>query len=268
MKNRLRKLAIIVLIVIFLCAICLVIRHMLDYRHAEQSNSKAQNIVGATFSTIVAPSDNPASSPADPTDGVQTSDECTPYLQQLDIRALQKVNPDVIGWIYIPNTNINYPLLHAEDNNTYLHTTWDGNDNTAGSIFLETCCSPDLQDFNTIIYGHNMRNGSMFAALKHYRDYDYYKAHPYVYIVTADAVYRYEVFSSYEAGVTTDTYRLRFTKDEKEQSLHYYINSSVWEAALTPSTDDFILTLSTCTGNGKYETRWVVQAALNSKWDR
>lgn len=75
-------------------------------------------------------------------------------------------------------------------------------------------------------------------------------------------------FSSYEAGIRTDTYRLLFTSKEKEQALAHYINSSVWETELTPTTEDLILTLSTCTGRGTYESRWVVQAVLEGKWNK
>jgi len=283
MKNWLRKIVRIAFILIFLFAIGMVIHLMLDNRDAENANSQAQSIAGAVLTTTVTPTTEPAppttevrptettapeTAPPETTEATLPPDENTPYLQQLDIQALREINPDVIGWIYIPNTKVNYPLLHTNDNSTYLHTTWEGEYNAAGSIFLETKCSPHLNDFNTIIYGHNMGNGSMFAALKLYRDYEYYQAHPYVYIVTLDTIYRYEVFSSYEAGVKTDTYRLRFTSHAKKQALYHYIESSVWDAELTPTSDDFILTLSTCTGTGRYETRWVVQAALNGQWKK
>ena len=283
MKNWLRKLLRIVFVVIFLIAIGQVIHLMLDNRDAEQANSHAQSIAGAIPTTTAETTTEPAPSTTEPKSTETTPPETTPpetteatlppdenisYLQQLDILALREVNKDVIGWIYIPDTKVNYPLLHTSDNERYLHTTWDGKYNAAGSIFLETQCSPYLTNFNTIIYGHNMGNGSMFAALKLYRDYDFYEEHPYVYIVRHDAIYRYEVFSTYEAGVRTDTYRLRFTEHAKKQALYHYTNSSVWDAALTPTSDDLILTLSTCTGTGRYETRWVVQAALDGKWNK
>ena len=281
MKNWLRKVLRIVFAVIFLLAIGHVIHLMLDNRDAERANSQAQSIAGvlptttdasptatvphATEETMPTETTPPETEPPETTEATLPPDDNMLYLQQVDIRELQRSNQEVIGWIYIPNTKINYPLMQTGDNDTYLHTTWDGKYYAAGSIFLETRCSSDLKDFNTIVYGHNMANDSMFGSLKRYRDYDYYKEHPYIYIATNDEVYRYEVFSSYEAGVQTDTYRLRFTSYEKLQALHHYINSSVWDAELTPTSDDYILTLSTCTGTGKYDTRWVVQAVLNGK---
>lgn len=283
MKKWLRRSLRILFIALFIISFGRLIQLMLDNRDAEQANSMAQSIAGATSATTTVqpvestpstaetlPSETtpPETLPSETTEAPLPSDENILYLQQLDIRALQEINPDVIGWIYIPDTKINYPLLHAEDNDTYLQTTWEGKYNAAGSIFLETECSSDLKDFNTIIYGHNMRNGTMFAALKQYSDYNFYEAHPYVYIVTNEAIYRYEIFSSYKAGVRTQTYRLRFTSQEKEQAIYYYIESSVWGAKLTPTADDSILTLSTCNGNGSYKSRWVVQAALNEQWEQ
>lgn len=278
MKNWLRKLLTIVFAVIFLIAIGHIIHLMLDSRDAEQAASHAQSIAGVIPTTTDAPTTEPVPSttetkptettPPETTEVTLPPDDNTSYLQQLDIRALQDVNREVIGWIYIPNTQVNYPIMHTVDNDTYLHTTWDGKDNVHGSIFLETRCSSKLKDFNTIIYGHNMLDGSMFAGLHLYRDYYYYQLHPYIYIATNDAIYRYAIFSSYEAGIRTDTYRLRFTSKEKEQALAHYINSSVWETELTPTTEDLILTLSTCTGRGTYESRWVVQAVLEGKWNK
>lgn len=279
MKSLPRKLAMLVLAAIFLLGIGLVIHQMLDAHYATQSNSQAQSIAGITQVPSTKPFSSPVSIPVTTTPSETTSpettqetlppDENTSYLQKLNIPALQEVNPEVIGWIHIPDTEVSYPLLHTQDNSTYLDTAWDGTENVAGSIFLETHCSADLTDFNTIIYGHNMRNGSMFGALKGYHDFDFYQEHPYIYIVTGDTIYRYAIFSAYEAGITTDTYRLRFnTYVKKQLALHHYLESSVWDTGISPTSDDYILTLSTCTGTGTYETRWVVQAMLDGQWKK
>lgn len=78
------------------------------------------------------------------------------YLFDIDLAALRAVNPDVVGWISIPGTKIDYPFLQGEDNQHYLNHTWDGARNGVGSVFLECQVSPDFSDFNTIIYGHNV----------------------------------------------------------------------------------------------------------------
>jgi len=165
MKNWPRKLATLVLAAIFLLGIGLIVRQMLNSRYAAQANSQAQSIAGATHTT--APSSVSVTPTTEPTLGATTPpetvspetthatlppDENTTYLQQLNIPALQDVNPEVIGWIYIPDTEISYPLLHTQDNETYLHTAWDGTENVAGSIFLETQCSADLTDIQAGFY--------------------------------------------------------------------------------------------------------------------
>lgn len=264
MKKKILNTLRIIFSLVFMLSLGQVICLALEDYEAQRVNSHAQEIAGATDPSVgTDPSEN-----TPPEDEPLPPDEHTPYMQSLDIPALQAVNAEVVGWIYIPDANINHPLMHTTDNDKYLYTTWDGGYNSDGSIFLETKCAPDFTDFNTIVYGHNMYSGTMFAPLHFYHDYSYYQTHPYIYIATKDSVYRYEIFSAYEAGVTTDTYRLWITGDAKATALEHYITSSIWEAELTPTTDDFILTLSTCTGTGRYETRWVVQAALTGTWDK
>ena len=302
MKKRIRKVLSIVLAAVCLWSIGQVVFLAIENYKAEQKHNLALSIVGATPIVTEPASNEPApeatgatstqptsstadSTPTEPnpaateapqtetTPPVPTGDPLPPdinvrYMQQLNIGALQAINPDIIGWIYIPATQVNYPLLHADDNSTYLYSTWDGDSNSAGSIFMEAECSADLTDFNTIIYGHNMLNGSMFATLHRYSDYSFYQAHPYVYIATNDGVYRYEVFGTYSAGIRTDTYGLLTTEEEKTQAVAHYISRSIWTGERTPTTEDSVLTLSTCIGSGTYATRWVVQAVLDDQWSK
>lgn len=183
-------------------------------------------------------------------------------LKDLNLEALREVNPDVVGWILIPDTVINYPLMQGTDNDYYLKHTWDKKQNAVGSIFLEHLSSPELTDFNTIIYGHNMTNGSMFASLRKYREQEYWEAHPYVYIRSDQGVYRYEIFSSYLASVDSNAYGIQFSSEEsRSRFLTNRILNSVINTGVEPEPTDRILTLSTCSGRG-YTTRWVVHARL------
>jgi len=192
-----------------------------------------------------------------------TLDDATRFLMDMDLEALRQTNPDVLGWIYIPDTVISYPLMKAKDNQEYLYQTWDGKYSKYGSIFLECRNSHDLSDFNTLIYGHNMLTEDMFGTLNAYKAQDYYESHPSVYIRTDEGVRRYDIFSSYEAKVVSNTYRLIFEDDaRKEESLGLYTSSSLLESELTPTVEDHILTLSTCTGRGTPDLRFVVQAIL------
>lgn len=191
------------------------------------------------------------------------------HLLELDLQALRDVSSDVLGWISIPGTEVDYPLLALNNNQDGLNRAWDGRKSSAGSIFLECKNQRDFSDFNTLIYGHYMKNGTMFGSLKYYAQPDYLAEHPYIYIVTDESVRRYEVFSSYEASVVSDTYRLYFEDDPRRQSsLDHYVNSAVLDTGIVPEVDDHILTLSTCMGNGTYDTRWVVQAVLEAQFPR
>ena len=184
-------------------------------------------------------------------------------LRKMDFRALQEVNEDVFGWIHIPYTQLSYPMVQGEDNEYYLNHTWKKTYSSVGAIFLEQYCSRDLSDFNTIVYGHRMQDGSMFASLRFYNDISHWQKNPKVYVWDNNGGYIYEIFSAYEAGLTDPTYRIGFASDEQKQEfLDFCISKSVIETGITPTVNDQILTLSTCTGRG-HDTRWVVQAV---KW--
>lgn len=183
-------------------------------------------------------------------------------MAEIDLAALREVNPDVIGWIRIPETVINYPLMQGSDNDYYLHHTWEYEENAVGSIFLEHLNNPDLMDYNTIVYGHNMVDGSMFGTLSRFGGQTYWENHPYIYITCDAGVYRYEVFSSYQAPVDSVTYGLSFQQTEtKREFLQNALDKSLIQSGLALGKNDRILTLSTCSG-ASYANRWVVHARM------
>lgn len=184
-------------------------------------------------------------------------------LQNIDLAALREVNPDVLGWITIPDTQLQYPLMKGLDNQFYLGHTWDKKPNAAGSVFLEQTSSEDLSDMHTVIYGHRMRNGSMFGSLGDYKNKEHWEKHPYVYIVDDHGVHRYQIFAAYEANIGSRTYQVGFAGEESMQAfLDHCVQASVIDTDIEPLTDDRILTLSTCTSVGHDNLRWVVQARL------
>lgn len=179
----------------------------------------------------------------------------------VDFDTLRGINSDVIGWIYVEALdNINYPVVQAEDNETYLHMTYEKNYNFAGTIFVDYENSSDFSDCNTLIYGHNMKNGSMFASLKKFtQDEELYKKSKYFWILTPEMNYRYEIVSAYVTGVNSDTYTLfKGPGDEVQQYLNNIKGySEIQTEAGEMTIKDKIVTLSTCTGNDA--TRFVVQ---------
>ena len=187
----------------------------------------------------------------------------------VDFAALQGVNPDVVGWIYIEALEgISYPVVQGEDNEEYLHTTYENNYNFAGTIFIDYENSRDFSDCNTLVYGHNMKNGSMFGQLKKFsEDQTTYEKSKYFCIFTPEKDYRYEIISAYTTGVNSDTYTLfKGPGDEFQEYLDTIKGYSEIETDDTELTiKDRIVTLSTCTGNDA--TRYVVQGRLADSVD-
>lgn len=180
---------------------------------------------------------------------------------EVDFDKLKSVNEDVVGWIYVDALpDISYPIVKGKDNQTYLHQTYEKNYNFAGTIFVDYENSGDFSDCNTLVYGHNMKNGSMFGHLKKFREDDkLYKQDKYFWILTPERNYRYEIITAYTTSVNSDTYTL--FKGPGEEFEKYLETIKGYSEIQTDDTDltikDRIVTLSTCTGNES--TRFVVQ---------
>ena len=268
-----RQLITLILTVIFVVCCIVVFSRLIQYRSATKENAEAQSYITPVEPPVTpAPTPKPTEEPEDapPEEPVEEAepkdqmldDETARMLRGINYTALKAINEDVMGWIIIPGTEVNYPLMQGDDNDFYLDHTWEKNYNSAGSVFLETRCASDLSDFNTIIYGHRMKNRSMFGCLKDYSDISYWEEHPYVYVGTTEMLYKYEIYAAFEPPVTQLPYRL-FIKDDglKQQFLDYSLSETVIDTGIVPTIDTRVLTMSTCTGHG-YATRWVVQAAL------
>ena len=116
-----------------------------------------------------------------------------------DFAGLYEKNPDIYAWLYVPDTSINYPVVQREgDANYYLRRDIYEDDSTAGSIFTQYYNSKDWTDNLTVIYGHNMHDGSMFASLHNFEDSVFFEEHPYIYIYTPQYTLVYQVFAAYK----------------------------------------------------------------------
>ncbi len=127
---------------------------------------------------------------------------------EVDFDALKQVNEDVIGWIYCEGTVIDYPVLQGEDNDLYLHHAYDGAYSVSGSIFVDSGNREGFVDSNTIIYGHHMKNGSMFASLSKWSEQQYYEEHPVMWLLTPERDYKIELFSGYTTSAYAETYTM------------------------------------------------------------
>lgn len=186
----------------------------------------------------------------------------------VDLNALSEKNPDFVGVIDIPALEIRYPVVKSHDNEEYLHRTFDGTKNAAGCIFLDKDAPADLSAQNTFVYGHNMKNGSMFGKLKNFRENGTVDRFPYVLLYTPEGTFRYRIFACSEVEASHSIYHGFEDGEGYDAYIRMARNLSAYSM---PENDevDFakrpkLLSLSTCTGSS-HTMRYVVQCALVEK---
>ncbi len=186
--------------------------------------------------------------------------------KNLDWASLYAENKDIYAWIYIPGTQVDYPVLQSTSDDTYyLNHNIDGSYGKPGCIYTEKINSKDFTNYNTVLYGHNMKNGEMFGCLHDYEDKTFFDENPYVYVYTEEKTYVYEIFAAYTA---TNAHILNTNDFSTQEGFADYLDNVVYNKALTGNfrndtrvtSDNRIITLSTCTSNSS--KRWLVQAVL------
>ena len=186
----------------------------------------------------------------------------------IDFATLKAQYPDIYAWIRVPGTNIDYPIVqHPTDNSYYINHTIEGKKRIAGAIFTENYNSKDFNDPNTLIYGHNMKNGSMFKTLHKYKDKKFFEENREVFIYQEGKVLRYRIFAAYMTG---DTHIL-FEYDMHDPNIfRIYLNNVLTNKSMSSNIDtkvevsenDKIITLCTC--DYRDDLRYLVQAVLIS----
>ena len=171
---------------------------------------------------------------------------------KVDFKALKEINEDVIGWIYREDTVIDYPVLHGETNDTYLHTLFNKEYNPSGSIFQDSNNLKGFIDNNNILYGHHMADRSMFASLDEWQHQEYFDKHPVMWLLTPERDYRVELFSAYTISAYDETYTIcrGFGGEEKGPELEEYLKKmkgrSAVECDVEFDPEGLYLVLSTC----------------------
>ena len=180
------------------------------------------------------------------------------YLE-IDFAGLKAVNPDVIAWIQIPALDISYPVVQGEDNDYYLKHSFEGESVNAGCIFMDCGASADWSDRNTFVFGHNMRDESMFGAFKNLlKGTASCEENPYFYIYTEDKVYIYEIFSYYETKSTSDRFAT-FTSDASyDDYVQWATEHSLYASDADLSDRGNIVSLSTCYGSSGTKRRALI----------
>lgn len=165
----------------------------------------------------------------------------------VDFEALTAHYGDVVGWLCIEGTDVSYPVVQAGDNEYYLKRLPDGTWNNSGSIFMDCRNASDFSDQHTIIYGHNMRNNTMFAGLMNYKEQSYYDEHPQVLILTPEGRHYVTLFAGYVTSPDSDAWELNFADGEAfSQWCEDAKERSCFVSDVLPECHDSIVTLSTC----------------------
>ncbi|OUQ58670.1 SrtB family sortase [Flavonifractor sp. An112] len=245
-KKRIYGLLCVLLLVVICVAAWQVVQILLEYRAGEQTY--------AQLAELSVPRQEPEETAA----GQRTSTR--------DFTALQAVNPDVLAWITVPNTGIDYPVVQGEDNQHYLNHLVTGEWNKSGSIFLDCQAAPDFSDPYSIIYGHNMLNGTMFSSLMDYKSQDFYDKHPVGVLETPHAQYEIVFFAGFVAHVEHAVWNTGLSAEELPIWAAEIQRQSWFQSSVVPSSEDTIIALATCS----YEfnnARFVLLGILNETSD-
>ena len=188
----------------------------------------------------------------------------TPYWYDMNAKVefnkLKAMNPDVIGWILMEQIGVSYPVMHR-DNEFYLNHMFSGKKNVAGALFTDVKNTADFSDSNVIVYGHNMRNSSMFHNLFDFEDKEKLFKNPYFTICTPTMNYRYRIFSVRYVDDTDPVYTTKFANDDDFKALiSNAIKQSIHDTHTAVTTTDKVVTLSTCAYKDK--NRFIVQGVL------
>lgn len=252
-----KKAIYIVLLVFFTGLLCYSAWELLDifgsYQEGRDSYQDLEQYITFEEPAPTEEPTQPVSPETEPVEGAteDTQPEATegPDLSgwpQVDFEHLSQINPDVVGWIYIENTNINYPIVQGKNNDYYLRRLFDGTYNSAGCIFLDAACEPYFTGNHSIIYGHNMKDQSMFAHLMNYKSQSFSEEHAEGLLLTPTAYYRIKFFSGYVSDNWSDAWELDFWDISFDEWLENIRKRSYFKAEELPGEGDRILTLSTC----------------------
>lgn len=248
-RDVLLLLGILLFVAIFGFALYKLITIYAEYQQGEEAYEELEDFVEQPQETT------------EDSDG-QTEKEPDKEKFQVDFDGLKAVNPDVVAWIVIPGLDISYPVVQGEDNAYYLHHLFTGETNSSGSIFVDCHNRPDFMDQNTIIYGHNMKNGSMFGTLDTYQDAAFWEENPYFYLYIPGKVLQYQIFSCYAGSVGSEAYTYAFPKEaDFGEFLERILSYAGYYTGIKPVETDRVVTLSTCV-NSRRDYRYLVHGKL------
>ncbi len=230
-------------ILLFLLSLALILfasQKLCGIRMAYQKGKDSYGTLVQQYAVTLPP---PAESPL--AEEFTAPEETAPISISFD--ALLEQCPDVVGWLYCEESVIHYPVVQGRDNEYYLHRLLDGSTDISGTIFMDYRNSRDFSDLNTILYGHNMKNGTMFGSLQKYKDQEYFEEHPVWYLLTPERDYKILLVGGYTTtAFDPDTYRFPDTTEERDVLIAKAKFHTTFEPELDIKETDRLITLSTC----------------------
>lgn len=192
----------------------------------------------------------------------QAADQAATVRTRPDFAVLKAWNPDVVGWIWGPGTDIDYPVVQGLDNEYYLNHTADGVRSVIGSIFMESKNQKDFSDDLTVLYGHHIREGRMFSSISGFKKQAYYEEHPYMILYTPEQDYRVELFAGQILNGQTGTFTLGFGEPEARRVwLDELLSFSTFQSRVTVEEEERLVALCTCSYEYQ-DARYVVYGVL------
>lgn len=198
----------------------------------------------------------------------EAEESLIPVSIEIKYEELKNINQDFAGWLYYEPLELSYPVVRGNDNEYYTQYTFENVKNSSGAIFMDFLNRKDYSDYNTIIYGHNMRNGTMFGSLKKLlNDQTIVEENPCFYILTGDKTYMYEIFAIYITTSDSKTYDLINDEAAQAEYLEYIKDTAAYLSNKEVEASDKIVTLSTCHGLHT-NNRTVIHGVLIAEEDR
>lgn len=205
------------------------------------------------------------------TDTVSAQNPSTdPLYRRFNFEGLQKINPEIVGWLYVPGTQIDYPVCRGSDNSYYLTHTAEKRKNPLGAIFVPSETDEKLRAAHVLFYGHNMKSGKMFGDLSSYCEKSFREKYPYIYIYTPETASRSIVFSIFQTNYSGNAFTIGYQPgtEQYEKWQSEMINASLYDCGYLPDVQQQIFTLSTCADSGSAQDRLVVHCAVTESVQR
>lgn len=260
-KNWITKVLLIFFLCVFIFAGFRLFQILKEYGKAtSEYQNLSENYVQETGETV--------QDSEEETEETQTETEYPDW--NIDFVSLEQLNTDIIGWLYIPACEISYPIVQTEDNTYYLDKTFTKQTNSSGAVFMDYENSADFSDWNTFIYAHNMKNGSMFGKLKVlYRDKGIRAQYPYFYIFLPDnSIEKYQIISYYITTDESDSYRFVQSEEEYQAYLNEISRKSIESISTETEEESKMVSLSTCSGASGGDQRFLVHGICIATYER